>query len=272
MIQTSQTYGPWAVVTGASSGIGLGFAHHLAATGINLVLAARSTDRLHDLGTTLARDHGIDHRVVTVDLARPGAAATVADAISDLDVGLVVSNAGAGRPAPFLERDLAELHRSLTLNAVSHVELVHHLAPRLAARDRAGIVLVGAAMHGIPYMAPDSSAKGYVLNLGEALHLELAPHGVDVTVLLPGAIDTPVIDALGLQRDRLPVRPQSVEDAVRQTMRGLERGRTRVQGGGTAMRVAAALTPRSLSIRFNGRMLGEAAQRLAARTEAPAVP
>lgn len=174
-------------MTGASSGIGLGFAHHLSAKGINLVLAARSTHRLQDLGDALSRAHGIDHRILTVDLATPGAASGVAFATADLDVGLLVSNAGAGRPAAFLDHDLAELHRSLTLNAVSHLELVHHLAPRLATRDRAGIVLVGAAMHGIPYMAPDGAAKGYVLNLGEALHHELAPDGVDVTVLLPGA-------------------------------------------------------------------------------------
>src|SRR5437773_8489361 len=88
-------YGPWAVITGASSGIGRAFAEHCAADGLNLVLAARSTDRLDDLGRELTRAHGIDHRVVTVDLSRPGGATDLLlAACADLDVGLLISNAG----------------------------------------------------------------------------------------------------------------------------------------------------------------------------------
>jgi short-subunit dehydrogenase len=118
-------------------------------------------------------------------------------------------------------------------------------------------------------MAHDAAAKAYVLNLGEALHHELAPAGVDVTVLLPGSVDTPVIDALGLRRAALPVRPQPAEAAVRETIAAFLKHRP-VYIPGRLMRIMTRLIPRSLSVRMNGRMLGQAARTLAQRQVAPA--
>jgi short-subunit dehydrogenase len=102
--------------------------------------------------------------------------------------------------------------------------LVHAFAPRLLARAhdrrRGGIVLVSAhgALQGLPNLAHESAAKAYVLNLGEALHHELAPGGVTVTVMLPGDVDTPIIDAFGLDRSALPIRPQPADRAVAEFM------------------------------------------------------
>lgn len=270
MIQIA-SYGPWAVITGASSGIGEAFANQLAAAGLNLVLAARSTDKLEALGARLAGRHGISYRVVGVDLSHPDAADAVVGGAEGLDVGLLVSNAGAGRPGRFLDQDIDDLRRRLTLNTRTHLELVHAFGRRFAARGHGGMVLVSAlgASHGIPNMASDSSAKGYVLHLGETLHHELAQDGIAVTVLLPGNVDTPIIDALGVDRADLPVRPQSAERAVRETITAFLKGRpTHIPG--RAMRTMVRLVPRSLSIRMNGRMLGKAAQNLAARAQAEA--
>src|SRR5918996_1705418 len=219
MVQIA-SYGPWAVVTGASSGIGKAFADYLAAAGLNLVLAARSTGKLDALGQALASTHGISYRAVTVDLSDPAGAMALVGATDDLDIGLLVSNAGAARPGPLLDQPLDDLHRRFILNAVTHLDLVHAFASRFVARGRGGIVLTSAlgAIQGLPNMAHDSAAKAYVLNLGEALHHELAPAGVDVTVLLPGSVDTPVIDDLGLRSAALPVRPQPAEAAVRESV------------------------------------------------------
>lgn len=265
MIQIA-SYGPWAVVTGASSGIGEAFANQLAAAGLNLVLAARSADRLDTLGARLSDRHGISYRVVAVDLSRPDAATAVIEAADGLDVGLLISNAGAGRPGRFLDQEIDDLRSRLILNTRAHLELVHAFGRRFAARGHGGMVLVSAlgAAHGIPNMAQDSSAKGYVLHLGETLHHELAQDGIAVTVLLPGNVDTPIIDALGVDRADLPVRPQSAENAVRETITAFLKGRpTHIPG--RLMRTIVRLTPRSLSIRLNGRMLGKAARNLAER-------
>lgn len=105
-----------------------------------------------------------------------------------------------------------------------------------------------------------------MLNLGEALHHELAPAGVDVTVLLPGSVDTPVIDALGLRRAALPIRPQPAE---RETVTAFLKHRP-LHIPGRLMRIMTGLTPRSLSVRMNGRMLGQAACTLAQRQMASA--
>ncbi|MGP4030300.1 SDR family NAD(P)-dependent oxidoreductase [Actinomadura sp. 3N407] len=263
------SYGRWAVVTGASSGIGEAFAEHLATAGLDLVLAARSTDRLQVLGDRLSLAHGVDCRVVTVDLSTPQAASALAEATADLDVGLLISNAGGGRPGPLLDQALEDLHRRFTLNAIAHLDLVHAFGRRFVDRGHGGIVLVSAlgAVHGLPNMAHESAAKAYVLNLGEALHHELAPAGVDVTVLLPGNVDTPIIDAFGLDRAALPIRPQSADAAVGEAVAALLKGRP-LHVPGRMMRLMTRLVPRSRSVRMNGRMLGQAARNLAEREQA----
>ncbi|MFI9815923.1 SDR family NAD(P)-dependent oxidoreductase [Saccharothrix variisporea] len=267
-------YGPWAVVTGASSGIGQAFAERCAADGLNVLLAARSTDRLEDLGRTLTRAHGVEHRVVTVDLGRANGATDLLAASADLDVGLLVSNAGGGHPGRFLDQDLPDLHRRLVLNTTTHLDLAHGFGRRFVERGRGAMVLVSAlgAVHGLPNMAHESAAKSYVRNLGEALHHELRPAGVDVTVMLPGNVDTPIIDRFGLDRARLPIRPLPVATAIRQTVHALLSGRAAIVPD-RRLRTVARLTPRRVSIRANGRMLGEAAAALAARrADAPAGP
>lgn len=259
-------YGSWAVITGASSGIGAAFAEHCAAEGLNLVLAARSTDRLHDLGQQLTRSTSIEHRVVTVDLSHADGAAKLLAACQDLDVGLLISNAGNGKPGRFLDQDLPDLHQRLILNTTTHLDLAHGFGHRFAQRGDGAIVLVSAlgALHGLPNMAHESAAKSYVLNLGEALHHELKPAGVKVTVMLPGNVDTPIIDRFGLDRTSLPIRPLPAATAVRQTLHALHTGHPTIVPD-RRLRLLAKLTPRRISIRLNGRMLGQAAANLAAR-------
>src|SRR5512140_2102426 len=162
MMQTE--FGPWAVVTGASSGIGEAFARALAEDGVHLLLVARRTERLTALGAELSGTHGIEHRVLTVDLAAPDGPASVVEATTGMDVGLLVSNAGAGHPGRFVDQDLDDLHRRLRLNTVAHLDLAHAFSRRLVARGHGGIVLVSAlgASAGIPNMGHEAASKAYV--------------------------------------------------------------------------------------------------------------
>jgi uncharacterized protein len=263
-------YGPWAVVTGASSGMGKAFADSLAAAGLNLVLASRSADKLEALGRALADAHGIEYRVVAVDFGGPNGAAALLSATEDLDVGLLVSNAGAARPGLLLDQPLEDLHRRFTINAVTHLDLVYAFAGRFVARGRGGIMLSSAlgALQGLPNMAHDAATKAYTLGLGEALHYELAPKGVDVTVLLPGSVDTPIVDALGL-RGAVPMRPMPVDAAVRESVAAFLKHRA-VYIPGRLMRIINRLSPRSVAVRMNARLLGQGVRNLAQRQAATA--
>jgi len=162
------------------------------------------------------------------------------------------------------------MSRIVDLNARSHLLLAHHFGRRLADRGRGGMILVsaGGALHGLPYMVNDSASKAYVLNLGEGLHHELAPAGVDVTVLLPGSVETPIIDLYGIDRETMPVRPQTVESCVDETLRALRRPRATLVSG-RLMRTTSRLMPRRLAIRVNGRMLRQAAAARAAVSPSP---
>lgn len=252
-------FGPWAVITGASSGIGKEFARQLAASGLNLVLVARGLPVLEVLGDQLAKEFKIQYRAVGVDLSESNFLDKIATSTNDLDVGLLISNAGAGNPNKFLSTNLSVLHEGVRLNIVSHLELAKHFGPKLAQRRRGGVLLVSAlgAAQGLPYMANDGATKAYILSLGEALHVEFQKLGVNVTVLLPGGVDTPVVVKLGLDAKTMPVKLISVEQCVSEGLAALSANHvTHVPG--RMFRLMAALTPRSMMTRMNGLMLARA--------------
>src|SRR6266542_468238 len=162
-------------------------------------------------------------RVVAYDLGRDGILDPVTEATDDLDIGLVVSNAGAGNPGPFISLPRERLREIVQLNVITHLDLAHHFGQRLAKRGRGGIVLVSAvaAAGGLPYMANDSATKAYPLNLGEALHVELRQAGVHVTVLVPVLVNTPVVARIGLDKLGLPAELISTEQAVDEALTSL---------------------------------------------------
>lgn len=258
MSKIKTKYGPWALVTGASAGIGNEFAHQLAGEGLNLVLVARREETLRGLAEELERQHGIETRVLAQDLSEDGASDAVLDAVEDLDLGLLVSNAGAGKMGGFLQNSSSELREMLMLNVIAQMELSHGFASRLAAKERRGGLLLlssTAALQPVPLGANYSAAKAYILNLGEALNAELKDHGIDVSVLVPGPTKTPGL----LERDDvdfsvMPLPPMEVADVVRDGLDALvARKRSRVPG--FMNRLMAALTPRSLAIPMWGSLL-----------------
>src|SRR5216684_7184279 len=121
-----QQFGPWALVTGASSGIGPEFARQIAAAGINLVLVARREALLNEVGRDITRDFGVQFRVLTMDLSEEGFILRLAEHTKDLDIGLVVSNAGTANPGEFLKLDRQLLEETLRLNTMAHLDIARH--------------------------------------------------------------------------------------------------------------------------------------------------
>ncbi len=251
-------FGPWALVTGASSGIGKEFARQIAASGIKIVLVARREALLNEVGVEFSKRYGVEHRVVVLDVSREDFIGQLASATDDLDIGLVVSNAGTGNPGEFLKHDRQLLHETLRLNTIAHLDITHHFGQKLGERRRGGIILVGAlgAENGIPCMANDGGAKAYVHSLCEALHYEFKPLGVYVTVLAAGVTNTAVIDKFGLNPKTMPMKPMSVEQCVSEGLSGLLKNRSRVVPG-RLNRILNALVPASLARKLLADFLGK---------------
>ncbi|MCX2982500.1 SDR family NAD(P)-dependent oxidoreductase [Halieaceae bacterium IMCC14734] len=186
----SKKYGAWALVTGSSAGIGKEFARQLAARGLNLALVARRGDLLRDLAAELESTYAIQTRVIPCDLSQTNFLEEISSACVDLEIGLLVNNAGApsfhGR---FLSRSIAEMEQTLHFSIHVQLHLIRHFAAAMAQRRRGGIVQVSSISGNLsmPFMAEYSASKGYQLQLGESLHYELKDYGIDVIVLSPGA-------------------------------------------------------------------------------------
>src|SRR6266403_132954 len=170
-------FGPWALITGASSGIGREFARQIAASGINIVLVARREALLKEAGVEFSKRYGVEHRVVVLDVSQEDFIGQLASATDDLDIGLVVSNAGTGNPGEFLKHDPQLLRETVQLGAMAQLDIAHHFGQKLAKRRRGGLILVGAmgAEGGVPCMANDGDAKASVHTLGEAIPYEFKP-------------------------------------------------------------------------------------------------
>jgi len=249
-------FGPWAIVTGASSGIGKEFSRQLAANGLNIVLVARRLELLKKLGQNLEKEFGVQCRAVQVDLSDEDFIGTVKEATQDLDIGLVVSNAGTGNPGSFIKKNRDDLLIDVRLSVTAHLELCHHFAPILVKGGHGGILLVGAmgASHGVPYMANSGAAKAYVSALGQALHFELKDRGVHVTVLTPGFIDTPVIPKLLEDPEALPMKRMSAERCVTEGLEALQANRA-VYIPGLLNRIMNRLVPPSVAQKMEAKML-----------------
>jgi short-subunit dehydrogenase len=193
---TAERYGPWAVIAGGSEGVGPCFARRLASAGINLVLLARKPEPLEEVSRQLQRESHVRVRTLQVDLTLPDMLDRVRAATDDLDVGLLIYNAGAARgPQLLIDQTADEALMVVRLNAIGQTLLAQHFARAMVKRGRGGILLVSslASMAGCYSLATYSAAKAYTQTFGEGLWAELQPRGVDVLVLALGRTRTPAL-------------------------------------------------------------------------------
>lgn len=247
----------WAVVTGASSGLGEAYARHLAAQGANVVLVARSEDKLFTLSVELERNHGIQTLVLPFDLTDPADRADLVGRLDHLEVHTLVNNAGFASHGELADLERDRTSREVLLNVAAVTELTHAVLPQMLSRDRGAIINVAstAAFQPIPEMSTYAATKAYVLSFSQALWAETRRTGVRVVCICPGPTETPFWGNAGAEENMTNRR--TVDDVVATTFAGLRQRRPYVIDGFTNKLLAHAnrFVPTRVALRLSNWMV-----------------
>jgi short-subunit dehydrogenase len=220
-----QRYGPTAVVTGASSGIGEAFAGLLAKGGFDLVLVARRKDRLEQLAARLRDHEAVNVTVCEADLSTEQAIDSITQSCQGQDIGLLVSNAGFGLKGAHGDNDPKRMRDMLQVNCVAPMLLTQAFIPQLLQRGKGGIIITSSveSLMGFPYSAPYAASKAFAKSLGEGLWGELKPAGIDVLALCPGSTDTETHALQGIDSSKLEGM-MSPAEVAEEAMENIENG------------------------------------------------
>jgi short-subunit dehydrogenase len=201
MHRFKEKYGPWALITGAASGIGAEFADQLAVLGLNLVLVDRREDTFHEITGKLTSEYGVDVKVIQKDLEEPDFLPDILQATDSLDIGLLVNNAGYALTGGFLDHDLEQEIGLLNVNCRAPLILSHVYGRKMVERGRGGVIFLSsiAAFLPMPFWTHYSASKVYDLHIANGLYLELKDKGVDVLALCPGNTQTGFAEVAGIK-------------------------------------------------------------------------
>lgn len=248
-----ERYGPWAVVTGASSGIGRAVALELASYGSHLVLLSRGGAAL-DAVADAARSHGVEVRIVECDLSSTDGMAEIEAATEGCDVGLFVASAGFGTSGQFADGDLDAELGMIDVNVRAVCAQTHAFARRFRERGRGGIVLLSSIVgfQGMPHAANYAATKAWVQSFAEAIRVELAPHGVDVLAAAPGPTDSGFGARAGMRMGRA-LDPGSIAGPL---LHALGSGPTVLPGATSKLlRWSVAPLPRRMRVAIMGSVM-----------------
>ena len=219
----------WALVTGASSGIGAEFARVLAGNGMHLVLTARRGDRLEELAEELRQQHMVQTLIVPSDLCDPGAATALIERIDaeQITLELLINNAGFGYVGDIDGTDVETMLSMVQLNIGVLTELTYRVLPKMLERGHGAIINVAsvAGMQPVAYMPVYSASKAFVLHFSEALWAEARDRGVTVMALCPGTTETEFFDVAGVPGWLKKQRSQTARQVVNEALDGLEKRR-----------------------------------------------
>ena len=236
----SERYGPWALVLGASEGVGSAFVETLAAQGLNVVLVSRRQAPLDEVAGKVRTGYGVETRVIAMDLSLADAMQTLCAQVDDLDIGFLVNCAGGDTGnEDFLDRALADDEAMLFRNCTLLMRVCHYFGGKMVARGRGGIVNLssGAAVAGTPGLATYAGTKAFDLLFSEALWGELKPKGVDVICLMLADTDTPTLRRQMMMRGKLASLNDAPKGATpshvvaEEALRYIGKGPTRVVSG-----------------------------------------
>jgi short-subunit dehydrogenase len=232
-----------ALITGASGGIGKAFAEELAARKTNLVLVARSVEKLNEIATKLQQQHQIKVEVIPKDLTETNATNEVFDVIKqkELTIDLLINNAGFGDYGDFAERDGERQLNMIQLNIMALVDLTHKFLPLMRQRRSGSIINVSsiAGFQPMPYLSIYAATKAFVLSFSEAIWAENKDYGVKVLVVCPGPTETDFFTEAKFPETLANTNNQiaTPEEVVQDALQGLEKGDSTVVSGGLGNKI-----------------------------------
>ncbi len=244
------------LITGASSGIGETFAREYASRGADLILVARSEEKLDAISGDLSRRHGVRVTTLQADLSLPESAENLVARCREgsLSIGTLVNNAGFGLNAPFGPESIDELESMLILHNLTLMKLTALLLPDMQKRNRGGILNVSSitAFQGVPFNAVYAATKAFILSFSEALREELRGSGINVCAVCPGLTRTAIFDIAGIDPDKTLLPIGAPEPVVKSAIRALEKNRPFVVPGlyNKIMIHGGRLLPRSVMVRL----------------------
>jgi hypothetical protein len=250
----------FALITGASGGIGACFARALAARGRNLVLVARSKDKLESLKSEITAKHSLRIEIIDQDLSEVGAAQRLVTTLKDrgIVVDLLVNNAGFGAHGRFWTLPMERQNEMLRLNIITLTEITHLLLPSMVERRSGGVINISstASFQPVPYTSVYSATKAYVTSFSMGIAEEAAEYGVKVLALCPGGTATNFFAAGQFSKIEFPGGLQSPEEVVEVGLRAFEQGRSLVvtRFFNRLMIFAQRIAPRRLVARMAGDM------------------
>jgi short-subunit dehydrogenase len=260
-----QKYGPWALITGASSGIGAEFTRQLAEKGLNLILVARRKEKLEDLANELKIQHSIQVKIIPLDLSRSDFMTSLRSVADSLEIGLLINNAGVDVAGEFLENKLEDELRMLDINCRAPLILAHELGQKMTERKRGGIIFLSSmvAYQGTPFRTTYAGTKAYNLLLAEGLGYELKKEGVDVLALSPGFTNTEMLE--GVDFSHTPIKPMPVKPVVASALKALGHESSVVPGGMNQVInfLGKYLFTRSVNTTIFGKIMGKLGESMA---------
>ena len=228
-----QKYGEYALITGASSGIGKEFAIQLAKEGFNLVLVARRKELLEVLAQELQGKFGINVIVIDADLTKENVIEEIDSFIKKIDLGMVVLNAGIQMHGNFLKSSLIEQEKMLDLNINVPMKMAHIFANRFVKKQKGALIFLAStfAYQPVPYFSSYAASKPYILSFADALRVELSPKGVDVLSLSPGLTKTEMVEKIAIDFSKMPIVAMETKEVVYAALNALKKKKNSVIPG-----------------------------------------
>ena len=252
-----QRYGKWALVTGASSGLGADFVRQLARKKMNIILVARRVDRMNAIAEEIENECGVKTQVIGQDLIRSDAIDNIINGVGDKEIGVLINNAGYGVLGKFHENDYDYQVNMVKLNCVTPVALTNAFIAPMVKRGKGAVIFLAstAAYQGLPFFSVYAATKSFNLLLAEGLWGEYRKHGIDIMGLSPGYTATEFQSHANIERSKGP-SPAKSEDVVELAIRKLGRRASIIHGIINKIGAfSARLMPRGTSVKLGGALM-----------------